>query len=462
MEIKDQTINTATDQSGTDYISEITATVTEIRADGTEVTAEITTTANPDNPTEIEGQMTITEVAPDGTETVTEIIANQEGMFLVEEQSPLAEFVSAVLGIELADNLTPIDVGTPVYVEDDSADIYQAEPDYSITLEDITIPEELLAQDAMPSEESEIPMPEEIETPFAAESFDADFQNPEPLFTENTANETPFDSTFETESNEINEEEAAELAEQEANIQAATEAQQATDEFVEKGDYAAAAEAREVAEEAAFQAGDNSMLGVYDAQDFEFAAEKQQDAEYYQQQQAEHLKEGDYEAAREDALNAGYATSNADFIAGGADHTGQSDKDVANLDNAVWQEKIADSQMDDAAYYAEAGNPEAAENAYTAAFDSQQKADDFAERADSESVMADYDPSSEVETGGSFESTYDADIAGFDTSANSGFDATAGIDTSYDAGADLAVDTGFDTGIDTTVDTSFDSGTSDV
>jgi hypothetical protein len=462
MEIKDQTISTATGQNGTDYISEITATVTEIRADGTEITAEITTTANPDNPTEIEGQMTITEVAPDGTETVTQLVANKDGIFIVEEQSPLAEFVSAVLGIELADNLTPIDVGSPVPFDDDSADVYQAEPDYSITLEDITIPEELLEQDSMPSVESEMQMPEEIETPFVTEPFDTDFQNPEPILTENPADETPFAANSETQSNEISEEEAAQLAEQEANALAAAEAQQAADEFVEKGDYAAAAEARAVAEEAAGQAGDYSMLGVYDAQDLEFAASKQEDAAYYQQQQAEHLKEGNYEAAREDALNAGYATSDADSIAGGADHTGQSDKDVANLDNAVWQEKIADSQMGDAAYYAEAGNAEAAENAYIAAFDSQQKADDFAERAEPGNIMRDYDHSSEVETGGSFESTYDADITGFDPNMNSGFDATAGMDTSYDAGADLAVDTGFDTGVDTTVDTSFDSGTSDV
>src|SRR6185295_14152248 len=54
----------------------------------------------------------------------------------------------------------------------------------------------------------------------------------------------------------------AEAAAQEAHADAAKDAQAAADDFIEKGDYAAAAEAREMAENEAWEAGDTSMLSA--------------------------------------------------------------------------------------------------------------------------------------------------------------------------------------------------------
>src|SRR5688500_1326283 len=129
MEIKDQTMTTATDAEGKEYISEIEATYTETGADGTQITAEITTTADADDPAEIEGHMTITEIAPDGSETVTEFVTNEDGTFIVEDESALEEFVENVLGVESEDNLTPVDENGNV-IEMTETGIYQAEPDF--------------------------------------------------------------------------------------------------------------------------------------------------------------------------------------------------------------------------------------------------------------------------------------------------------------------------------------------
>src|SRR5687767_7550840 len=111
MEIKDQAMTTDTDAAGNEFVSELTATVTETHSDGTEMTAEITTTADPDDPTQVESHMTLTEVAPDGTETVTEVVANEDGTFIVEEESPLEQAVEELFNIEIGDNLTPVTPG---------------------------------------------------------------------------------------------------------------------------------------------------------------------------------------------------------------------------------------------------------------------------------------------------------------------------------------------------------------
>ncbi|MCB1022752.1 MAG: hypothetical protein KDB79_00075, partial [Acidobacteria bacterium] len=103
METKDQNIETATDADGNEYISEIESTITETAADGTVTVAEITTTADADDPTDVDGEMTITEIAPDGTETVTEYVGNEEGIFRVEEESVFEQAAEAILGIEIED-----------------------------------------------------------------------------------------------------------------------------------------------------------------------------------------------------------------------------------------------------------------------------------------------------------------------------------------------------------------------
>jgi hypothetical protein len=123
-----------------------------------------------------------------------------------------------------------------------------------------------------------------------------------------------------------------------AHAYAARDAQAAADAFVAQGDYRAASEAREAAEQASWDAGDRSMLGMYDALDLAHAADRQNEAQEYRDQQADLIACGDYEGARDAAMNAGHATRDADSLAGGADHAGQSGRAVANLDWATWQE----------------------------------------------------------------------------------------------------------------------------
>jgi hypothetical protein len=228
--------------------------------------------------------------------------------------------------------------------------------------------------------------------------------------------------------------EAEDLTEQ-AHADAAREAQAQADEYIAHGDYAAAAEAREVAENEAWEAGDPGIIessdytsyGASDSSELENAAYKQEIAEDYRAQQAEHIADGDYAAAKEDAQNAAYATGDADYLAGGADHTGQSDQDAYNLDNAVYQEKNADYFVDNAEWYAEAGNPDAAQSSLDTAAGYQESADTYAATADPVSPMYDVDPSSAVDVGGGY------DMYAVDT----GFDAS--VDTtpvSYDSGVD--------------------------
>ena len=235
---------------------------------------------------------------------------------------------------------------------------------------------------------------------------------------------------------------AAEAAEQQANVDAAKDAQAAADEFVAQGDYSAAAEAREVAENAAYEAGDSSMLGASDSSDLENAAYKQEVAGDYREQQAEHIADGDYAAAKEDAQNAGYATGDADYLASGSDHTGQSDSDAQNLDWAVWDEKNADYNAQNAEAYAAEGDLDNAQIYADRAEGYQATADEYADRGDPTSVYNDHDPSSDVMTGGSYDagSTYDAG--------------------SYDASI-ASVDTGIDTPVDTSAASSYDTTTDD-
>ncbi len=224
----------------------------------------------------------------------------------------------------------------------------------------------------------------------------------------------------------------AEDAQQQAQAEAAREAQQAADDFADKGDYAAASEARAQAEEYAGEAGDSSMLGAYGAQDYEYAAGKQEQAEAFQEEQAQKIAEGDYAGAREAAFQAEWATRDADMTAGGQDHTGQAQADQANLDWAVDNQEGADQNARDAATYAAEGDLDKAEIYAARADEYQSSASDYATNADPNSIMYDHDPSSVVDAGGSFDAGYDAS----------------------------AIDTGFDASVDTTP-TSFDTTTDD-
>jgi hypothetical protein len=415
MSTKETTITTETAEDGTEIVSEINTVLTETAADGTETVAEITTTAG-DDPGEVEGHITLTETAPDGTETVTEITTSADGTVTVDDdQSLVEEIIEAVFDTEVGHEVT------------DTASSGDAELEGALSGSELEtgsaafpIGDEMAAPDASSFDAAD--------TTGLVTPVEAGFGEADPAYAATADADTSEDSSLETED--------AEALEQQAHVEAATEAQAAADEFIASGDYEAAAQAREVAETESAEAGTDNMLSAYDSSDLAHAAEKQDDAEHYSQQQAMHAQQGDYEAAREDASNAAYATSDADFAAGGADHTGQSDKEVYEMDWAVHEEKMADYQAHNAVAAAEDGNFEQAEMYAASAVDHQASADHYGDLGEHGGVSAVYDPSSEVASGGTYESS---------------FDASAAVDTGFDSG----MDTGVDAGVDTTTDDAY-------
>lgn len=336
--------------------------------------------------------ITITETAPDGTETVIEITTTKPDETLAETDAPsiIEEVIEAIFDENPSDDSE-----------------YLVEPDFNEETadensEDYSISEELAV-------ESELPQDDFSSTPFAAVD-ETPFANPSHLSSDT--------ETAETDSAE--EAQRAEEARLEAHADAARDAQAAADEFIAEGDYAAAAEAREVAENEAYAAGDDSMLSAYDSSDLENAAYAQENAEYYQERQAEFAREGDYESAREAASDAVFATRDADMLAGGDDHTGQARAEEYQMDWAVWQEKNADYNAQAAEQYAAEGDFEKAEIYAAEAVEHQEAADYHGDLGEHGGEMAVYDPSSDVSSGGSYDSTYDAsaDTSAIDTSTD--------------------------------------------
>lgn len=213
--------------------------------------------------------------------------------------------------------------------------------------------------------------------------------------------------------------------EAEAHAEAAAEAQASADEFIASGDYGAAAEAREVAENEAWEAGSSDMLHGSGSIGLESAAADQENAEYFEQQEAMHAQQGDYEAAREDAENAAYATEYADWRAGGADHSGQAEAEANQMDWAVWEEGNAEYNANAAEEYAAQGDFEIAEEYAAEAAEHQENADYYGDLGEHGGDIGVYDESSEVESGGSYEaadysSSYDSssiDSSTVDTSS---------------------------------------------
>ena len=128
------------------------------------------------------------------------------------------------------------------------------------------------------------------------------------------------------------------------------------DEAITHGDFEAAAEHREVAENEAWEAGDTNMLHGSNSSELETAEAHQDLADHYQEQEAQHIASGDYEAAREDASNAAGYQSWADQESGGPDQTGQAKEEFNQMDWAVWNEHSGDADAQAAEHYAEQGD----------------------------------------------------------------------------------------------------------
>jgi hypothetical protein len=171
---------------------------------------------------------------------------------------------------------------------DAETEVYEAESDSETTSADFTVGGEMFDPSFTPTETTNL---SGVDAP-----FDSGFGTTDTAYSAvpiaDTTYESPVDAQIEAYNRETSEAEAAKIAEQEAHTQAATDAQNAADEFIAKGDYAAAAEARETAENESWEAGDDSMLSAYDAGDLTFAADKQEQAEYYNEQQTQFAQAG--------------------------------------------------------------------------------------------------------------------------------------------------------------------------
>jgi hypothetical protein len=365
-----------------------------------------------------EENMTITETAPDGTETRIEVTTTKPDDAAVGDKSLIEEVYEALFDSDADDDAdgTGYDGSDSDSDEDDTTDPAM----YGLTPTDDEIStksaEFNIGRDTFPS----------IEIPPGAVGTGA-----EPLPDVAPASLSP-DTLPAGESAADAVDPAA--IEQQAHADAAKDAQAAADQFVAQGDYKAAEQARETAENEAWEGGDSSMLRGSDSNELETAGTKQQDADHYREQQAYHVEHGDYQAAKEDAQNVAQSTGDADYYAGGSDHTAQADKDVGNLDWAVWDEKNADYARSNAQAYAAEGEFGIAEQYAGQAEGYQANADDYAAHADPASSIYQNqaDPSSEVASGGSYESTYDA----------------SAVDTGFDAGADAAAAPTYDTSTD--------------
>ena len=431
MAIKDMTMTTETASDGTETVSEINAVITETAPDGTETVAEITTTAG-DDPADIEGHVTLTETAPDGTETVTEIVVNEDGTFAVEEDESLVEeVIEAVFGVEIGDNSDDNTISSDGGFDNTEFEIVESESEYQTSSADFTFGDEMFAPTIAPFDAAEINV--------ADAPLDSSFGIADTPYSAMPVSSAPFVSPFAADYSAANTDDAAdsvdaETLERHAHTDAAVEAQAAADEFVASGDYAAAAEARETAENESWEAGDDSMLSAYDAADLTFAADKQEQAELYNEQQATYAQQGDYEAARTAADNSAYATYEADSTVGGDDHTGQADAEKYNMDWAVHEEKQADYYAQNAAAYAADGDFEKAETYAASSAEHQESADHFGDLGEHGGDTAVFDPSSVVQTGGTYESSYDSGVAA--------------VDTGFDSGMDTSMNSGFDSDID--------------
>jgi hypothetical protein len=188
-----------------------------------------------------------------------------------------------------------------------------------------------------------------------------------------------------------NEEFIATEATAQDHADAAADAQANADAALAAGDYETAAHERGVAESEAGLAGSSDMLHGSSAAEFVQGDYWHDQAEYYEQQEAEHAAAGDYEAAREDAANAHAATAWADQTAGGQDHSDQSVQEYAQEDWAVWEQHTADENQQAADLYVATGDIEHAAQYEGIAADHQDAADYYGVMGEHDAGYASFD-----------------------------------------------------------------------
>jgi hypothetical protein len=194
--------------------------------------------------------------------------------------------------------------------------------------------------------------------------------------------------------------------EAQAHAGVAADFQAQADAAVAAGDYAKASDLRESAENEAWAASDSSMLHGSDSVHLQSAAEQQQRADELQWEEGRHAAAGEYEAAREDAFQAVFATSAADFNAGASDHTGQARDEYQHMDSAVFQENWAQQDAQTAGSFAAEGDLEHASQYADSAAEHQLAADDQAALGEHGGDLTDFSASSD--SGAGAIDTYDS------------------------------------------------------
>ena len=201
--------------------------------------------------------------------------------------------------------------------------------------------------------------------------------------------------------------------------QEATDAQARANEAIDSGDYEAAAYHRQQAELESEYAGDESMLVGPNSDQLEWADTYQDQAVDQGAQQSQLAANGDYADAADMSRAAAESHQQADALAGGNDHSGQSLLESDQMDWAAWHQQQADQSLADAVDYAAGGNMDAAESQLNAADSQEQSADWHAELGMHGGDMAIHDPASDFQSND------------FDSYSGSGYESTS-FDTPTD------------------------------
>lgn len=343
-----------------------------------------------------EESVTITQTEPDGTVTTIEVTQTKPEDVGEGGESIIEEIVEALF--DVSDD-APVDpAAEPTGDEIFTADQFEATAPVDLETEPVTT-------DPADVQSSEVFVP--VDYSVSTEQVPFTTETPDVSLISDTETATTEDAV-------------------DPNLQIAQEAQEAANEFAARGDYEAAADAREVAENAAWEAGDQSVLEGSSSTELDSAAHSQDLADYHRDLQEEYTAKGDYQAAQAEADKVVDHTVNADYLGSGEDHSTEARNEEYKLGEAVWEEGNADYYARGAEEYAAQGDFEnAAEWAETAG-EHQSAADYHAEATVDGST---YDASSQVDSGGTYDatdyasatdySTYDAgstDVSAIDTS----------------------------------------------
>ncbi len=212
----------------------------------------------------------------------------------------------------------------------------------------------------------------------------------------------------------------------------ALESQATADAAIAVGDYEAAAYHQGQAEAAADAAGDTSLLNGPSALELQRADERQDHAMELETQQAEMAQAGDYAAARDLAAGAAYELKASDQLAGGMDHSGQAELEVANMEWADWHQQISNEMLASAVDYASDGDFSKAENYIDGAVDHGATADHYGDLGEHGGALAATDPAAPIESHNS--ATYSPDAAATSTTDNSASSATTESTSASDTG----------------------------